>query len=110
LYGNGALAAAARVQVRDQVTHGRGEVSLEKSVTRVRRAGLYNPQTIAGDVVVDGMLIATYTTAVEPAVAHALLLPFRLTQVWIFQDRVRERRRAADVPCFCGSGVKRETL
>lgn len=39
--------------------------------------GLYNPQTVDGDLVVDGVVVSTYTTAVEPNMAHALLTPVR---------------------------------
>lgn len=39
--------------------------------------GLYNPQTVDGDLVVDGIVVSTYTTAVEPNMAHALLTPVR---------------------------------
>lgn len=50
-------------------------------VVSVRRnvfeRGLYNPHTLTGDIVVDGFLASTYTTAVEPTLAHALLAPFR---------------------------------
>ena len=44
----------------------------------LRRArGLYNPHTLHGDVVVDGVLTSTYTGVVHPALAHALLAPLR---------------------------------
>lgn len=40
--------------------------------------GLYNPQTISGSIVVDGFKASTYTTAIDPALAHtALLAPVR---------------------------------
>lgn len=39
--------------------------------------GLYNPQTVDGDLVIDGIVVSTYTTAVEPNMAHALLAPVR---------------------------------
>jgi Hint module len=44
----------------------------------VWREGLFNPQTLHGDVVVDGLRASSYTTAVEPAVAHRLLWPLRV--------------------------------
>lgn len=43
--------------------------------------GLFNPQTLHGDVLVDGFEVTTYTTAVRPIVAHRLLAPFR--QAWL---------------------------
>lgn len=39
--------------------------------------GLYNPQTLDGDLVVSGFRVSTYTTAIEPATAHRLLAPVR---------------------------------
>ena len=42
-----------------------------------RAPGLYNLQTLHGDVVVGGLRASTYTTAVDPAVAHRLLWPLR---------------------------------
>lgn len=43
----------------------------------VWKTGLYNPQTVHGDIVVDGVVATTYTTAVEVNAAHALLAPLR---------------------------------
>ena len=40
--------------------------------------GLYNPHTMTGDIVVDGVLTSTYTDAVAPSLAHALLWPVRM--------------------------------
>lgn len=39
--------------------------------------GLYNPQTLGGDLVVHGFRVSAYTTAIEPAAAHSLLAPVR---------------------------------
>lgn len=47
------------------------------SARSVRARGLYNPQTIHGDIVVGGVVSTTYTTAVPPMAAHALLAPLR---------------------------------
>jgi Hint module len=47
------------------------------AVRRVAARGLYNPQTLHGEIVVGGVVASTYTTAVPPAAAHALLAPLR---------------------------------
>lgn len=47
---------------------------------RVLRRGVYNPQTMSGMIVVDGVVASVYTSAVEVTVAHALLAPVR----WVF--------------------------
>lgn len=39
--------------------------------------GLYNPQTMHGDIVVNGVVASTYTKSVVPSIAHAALAPFR---------------------------------
>jgi hypothetical protein len=85
IYANGALVAAAHVRVGDALALGGGGGAAAAVVARVRRVrgtGLYNPQTLHGDVVVDGVLASTYTTAVEPVFAHALLAVFRGAWTW----------------------------
>lgn len=47
------------------------------SVSVVLDTGLYNPQTLHGDIVVNGVVCSTYTTAIRPSVATRLLIPFR---------------------------------
>jgi hypothetical protein len=77
LYVNGGLAAAGTVTAGDSVELGRGGVDVVARVSTATSTGLYNPQTLHGDVVVDGVRASTFTQAVEPAVAHALLAPLR---------------------------------
>lgn len=45
--------------------------------TKVRARGLFNPQTIQGDIVVDGVTATTFTQAIEAVAASALLAPVR---------------------------------
>ncbi|CDF34414.1 unnamed protein product [Chondrus crispus] len=47
------------------------------AVRTVKAKGLYNPQTTHGDIVVNGLIATTYTDAVQPGAAHALLAPVR---------------------------------
>lgn len=47
------------------------------SAETVWQVGLFNPHTIHGDIVVDGFICSTYTEAVPPLIAHALLAPIR---------------------------------
>ncbi|CAN8073383.1 unnamed protein product [Agarophyton chilense] len=52
-----------------------------RPITRIQTVwdhGLYNVQTRSGDIFVDGVLCTTYTKAVPPITAHALLAPVRL--------------------------------
>ncbi|PXF46100.1 hypothetical protein BWQ96_04106 [Gracilariopsis chorda] len=48
------------------------------AVERVWRRGLYNVQTASGRLLVDHILCSTYTKAVPPVLAHALLAPVRM--------------------------------
>ncbi len=76
LYLNGKLAAASTARVGDVVTVNDAPAAVV-SVKSVAGTGLYNPQTVHGDIVVDGVLASTYTTAVHPGLGHALLSPLR---------------------------------
>lgn len=85
IYADGALKRAGAVHLGDVVTLANGSSSRIVNVETVRAsAGLYNPQTLHGDIVVNGVVVSTYTTAVEPSVAHAALLPLR-TVYGLFQ-------------------------
>ncbi|KAK1857986.1 hypothetical protein I4F81_000600 [Pyropia yezoensis] len=77
VYANGALKAAGAVAVGDTLETAAGDAAPVTAVRTVRAAGLYAPHTLHGDVVVDGFRVSTYTTAVAPGVAHALLAPVR---------------------------------
>ena len=78
VYANGALVAAGKVQVGDTVVTEAGATAVVAAVTRdVKGKGLYNPNTVHGDIVVEGVVVSTYTTSLSPAVAHALLWPLR---------------------------------
>lgn len=48
-----------------------------ETVRRVKAAGLFNPQTLHGDIIIDGFLTTTYTIAIQPQHAHQLLAPIR---------------------------------
>lgn len=80
LYANGALVAAKTVVAGDELTLGNGDVTQVTSVASAQGTGLFNPQTVSGNVVVNGVQASTYTTAVEPSFAHAVLSPFRALQ------------------------------
>lgn len=49
---------------------------------RVWDRGLYNPQTVHGDIVVDGVVATCYTKFVERGMAHGLLAPLRALYRW----------------------------
>ena len=76
LYVNGQLAAAKSIRVGDSVMTETGVATIT-DVSTVNGVGLYNPQTITGDIMVNGIKASTYTTAVESKAAHCMLAPVR---------------------------------
>lgn len=73
IYCNGQLVAAKGVRVGDMLQLASGRPALVTRMSMVSRAGLYNPQTVHGDIVVNGIVASTYTLAVKPSIAHAAL-------------------------------------
>lgn len=80
LYVNGKLSIAGSVQCGDLLRLGSGKMMAVSRTSHEIHAGLYNPQTVHGDIVVNGVHASTYTRSVAPKAAHALLVPFR----WAF--------------------------
>jgi hypothetical protein len=78
VYLNGVLSPASSAHIGDELTLSSGSQSRITSVRRQRARGLYNPQTLHGDIVVNGVVASTYTTAVSPSFGHAWLAPMRL--------------------------------
>jgi len=78
VYVNGQLAPMQSVRVGDALdVAAAGTHSRVVAVATAAQAGLFNPQTLAGDIVVGGVRASTYTTAVAPRLAAALLSPLR---------------------------------
>lgn len=78
MYVDGNIMKAGDVQVGNSVWLGDGEKAAVVCMERLVSArGLYNPQTHSGDIVVDDIVVTTYTAAVDTRTAHALLAPVR---------------------------------
>lgn len=78
IYADGSLVAAGHVAPGAVLRLSDGSVSTVSRVGRVAgKWGLFNPQTLHGDIVVDGVVASTYTTAVAPRYAHVALAPLR---------------------------------
>lgn len=77
VYADGKMMKAEDVRVGMVMKTGTGSDTAVVDVRRVADNGLYNPQTIHGDIVVDGLLSTTYTKTVPPMTAHAMLAPIR---------------------------------
>lgn len=78
----GELIPAHKLRKGDKVTLASGrQCSISRTFRSLHR-GLFNPQTIDGSIVVDGVVTSTYTTAVQPKLAHVLLAPLRMLYRW----------------------------
>lgn len=77
IYASGRLVRAADVREGDSVRLGNGSVSRIVRITVSRKRGLFNPQTVQGDIVVNGVVASTYTESISYNVAHAMLAPLR---------------------------------
>lgn len=74
---SGKLVCAESVEVGDELRLAKGGVSRVVSKDEVIEYGMFNPQTAHGDIAVEGIVASTYTDAVPPQGAHALLAPVR---------------------------------
>ena len=78
LYVGGVLRPASEAKAGDEVAcEGDRTGKVVAAESGVKGKGLFNPHTLHGDLVVDGVHTSTYTTAMSPTLAHALLWPFR---------------------------------
>lgn len=77
IYANELLVEAASVVAGDDIVLSSGETDKVVRVDRVTDVGLFNPQTLQGDILVDGVRTSTYTRAVSASIAHGLLVPLR---------------------------------
>lgn len=71
------LVAASKIVAGDRLL---GADRLPRRVERVSSViarGLFNPQSLDGDLIVSGVRVSAFTTAVDPEVAHSVLVPFR---------------------------------
>ena len=78
IYINEHLQAARNARVGDRLIADDGSAVLVASTTNIKAKGLYNPQTMHGDVVVDGIVTSTYTEAIQYSAAHSMLSPIRM--------------------------------
>lgn len=79
VYANGERTPASAVAVGDTLPAVAADGSVTPArvvaVERVVEAGLYHPHTLHGDLLVDGYVVSTWTTAVPVAAARAALAP-----------------------------------
>lgn len=89
LYVNGKLTTAETVRPGDRLRGPDGEDDLfVTEVDREQHRGLYAPTSIHGDLLVDGVVVSSYTSAIHPGLAHKLLHPLRLLYRYGFDSVV----------------------
>lgn len=71
------IMTARDVERGDRIRIANGSWAVVNSVEKVTKKGLYNIQTAAGTLVVDGVVISAYTEFFRPSAAHAALAPIR---------------------------------
>ena len=65
------------LQVGDLIEEN-GKPTTVLSVSNEVAIGLFNPHTLSGDIMVNGVKTSSYTAAVAPGLAHAALWPVRM--------------------------------
>lgn len=79
LYVDGKLGTARTVQTGQKLRDENGADSLVVvKVGREELRGLYAPASLDGDLLVDGVVVSSYTDVLHPGMAHRLLQPLRL--------------------------------
>mmetsp|Transcript_10086 Transcript_10086/g.25287 ORF Transcript_10086/g.25287 Transcript_10086/m.25287 type:complete len:460 (-) Transcript_10086:162-1541(-) len=78
------LVAAGAVRVGDSVVLASGKTAAVISVAEARAEGLFNPHTVDGTLVVNGVTTSCFTTSVVPWLAHVLLRPV----YWMFRAKI----------------------
>lgn len=77
LHTSNGLVVARNVRVGQRLAMEDGKFLPVVAIHRFVDAGLYNPQTLHGDIVVNGFLVSTYTQTICHPTAHSLLAPLR---------------------------------
>lgn len=71
------LLPAGQVTTDDKLLLADGKWSPVTDVSTFVDRGVFNPQTLHGDIVVDGVRVSTFTSAVDMNSAVSLLAPLR---------------------------------
>ncbi len=87
VYSNDRVVAASDLSVGDYLKSAEGGLDTVRHISLVTATGLYNPHTISGTIIVDGILCSTYTNAIVSDMAQALLAPLRfLFRIGVFNE------------------------
>ena len=83
VYADGVLRRADEVRVGEYLLDRENKATRVVDVRMTVDQGIYNPQTLHGDIVVEGIVASTYTHAFDKFAAHAMLTPARAIYEWI---------------------------
>lgn len=72
------LVTANQIRKGDALIGADGQPRLVERVSSTLARGLYNPHSLHGDLIVSGVRVSSYTSAVPPSVANSALAPVRL--------------------------------
>lgn len=78
VFSDGRMKLASLIRVGDRLDMEATTTRVTKVEHNVQATGLYNPHTIAGELIVEGFRVSCYTKAVHPSLAHAMLAPIRI--------------------------------
>ncbi|CAN8073040.1 unnamed protein product [Agarophyton chilense] len=74
----GRLKAARDIRIGDVLVLGNGTLDTVTRIAMTKEKGLFNPHTMGGTIVVDGIVASAFTESVLPSTGEALLSPLRL--------------------------------
>lgn len=69
----GGLIAAGKVVAGNHLANANGTMVRVDGIARVLAVGLYAPNAASGEMIVSGVRVSCYTTAMQPALAHAVI-------------------------------------
>lgn len=78
IYLNGRPQYAFQARLGDVVTTDTGGHERVVDIETHQKTGLYNPQTLTGDIIVNNIYVTTWTTAISAVSATSFLSPHRL--------------------------------
>lgn len=76
IYANNLLVAAGDVKIGDTLRTLDGDSPIS-DIRVVMKKGLFSPHTVHGDLVINRVVVSSYTTTLPPQVFHHLLAPVR---------------------------------
>ncbi len=74
---NGGIVSARNVRIGDTLLSETGNTSVVTHIGRATKRGLHNPQTLDGNIVVNGIVASCFTEAIPEMMAVSILTPVR---------------------------------